>query len=158
MNAKLIVRIVLLAVVALAVGSWAVKEFGSSATAPNETGKEMGVAAARPDGITVVNFHGKKRCRTCLRIGELSQKTVEEELAVERQSGKVRWEEIDYEEPANVGNVKHYELVSSTVIVTLWRDGKEVKWNKLDGVWDHVDDEAAFRAYVARGARELLQP
>ena len=158
MNAKVIVRVVLLAVVAFAVGSWAVKEFGSTASAPDGTGNAGGIAAARSNGITVINFHGKKRCRTCLRIGELSRKTVEEEFAAEKDGGKVRWEEIDYEEPANAGNVGHYELVSSTVVVTLWMDGKEVKWIKLDGVWDHVDDEAAFRGYVAGGVRGLLQP
>jgi Golgi nucleoside diphosphatase len=52
--------------------------------------------------------------------------------------------------------VNDYQLVSSTVLVTLWKDGKQVEWNRLDAVWDHVGDEPVFRAYLAQGLRELL--
>ena len=41
--------------------------------------------------------------------------------------------------------------------MTLWRGGKEVKWTMLDGVWDHLDDEAAFESYLADGIRNLMQ-
>jgi hypothetical protein len=158
MNAKVILRIVLLAVVAVAVGNWAFKEFGSAKPASEGGMKEEHASAARPDGVTVIYFHGEKRCRTCIRIGELARKVVEEEFAAEEKAGKLRWEQINYEDPARARHAKGYELVSSTVIVTSWRDGKELKWKKLDGVWDHVGEEAAFRAYVANGVREFLNP
>jgi hypothetical protein len=158
MNAKFIIRLVLLAVVALAVGHWAFKEFGPSKPASGHGMKEGAASAARPDGVTVIYFHGEKRCRTCIRIGELARKVVEEEFAAEVRTGNLRWEEINYEEPARAHHVKGYELVSSTVVVTRWRDGKELKWKKLDGVWDHAGDEVDFRAYVANGVREFLNP
>lgn len=155
MNAKAIIRIVLLAVVAIAVGSWAMKEFGpAKATAD---GGAAGQTVKRPDGVTVINFHGEKRCRTCIAIGDLARKTIDEQFAAEQQAGKVRWEQINYDEPAHSHFVKDYGLVSSTVLVTLWKDGKEVKWNRLDAVWDHVDDGPTFRAYVAQGVGDLLK-
>jgi hypothetical protein len=160
MNAKSITRIVLLGVVAFAVGAWAMKEFGPGKSVASATGDKgpAGVSITRPDGVTVINFHGAKRCRTCIGIGDLARKTLDDEFKAEEQAGKVRWEHINYDDPANAHFVKDYGLVSSTVLVTLWNDGKEVKWNRLDGVWDHVDDEPAFRAYVARGVRGLLDP
>ena len=154
MNAKSITRIVLLAVVAIAVGSWAMKEFGPAKATADEGGATETIT--RPDGVTVINFHGDKRCRTCIAIGDLARKTIDEQFAAEQQAGKVRWEKINHDEPAHAHFVKDYGLVSSTILVTLWKDGKEVKWNRLDAVWDHVDDEPVFRAYVAQGVRDLL--
>ena len=160
MNAKTITRIVLLGVIAIAVGAWAMKEFGPAkavATGGETPATTTSTAAAtRPDGVTVINFHGEKRCRTCIGIGKLAKQTLDDEFAAEEQAGKVRWEHINYDEPANAHFIKDYDLVSSTVLVTLWKDGKEVKWNRLDGVWDHVGDEPTFRAYVAQGVRDLL--
>jgi hypothetical protein len=157
MNAKTIIRIVLLAVIAIAVGGWAMKEFGPARTAATDGDGKTTAVATRPDGVTVINFHGEKRCRTCIGIGNQARRTLDEEFAAEEKAGKVRWEHINYDEPANAHFVKDYELVSSTVVATLWKDGKEVKWSRLDGVWDHVDDEPTFRAYVAQGVRDLLK-
>lgn len=152
MNAKSIIRTVLLAVIAIAIGSWVMKEFGPAQAVGN---------AARPitraDGVTVIHFHGEKRCRTCIKIGDLARKTIDEEFADDEKTGKVRWETINYDEPANAHFVKDYSIVSSTVLVTLWKGGKEVKWNRLDAVWDLVGDETVFRSYVAEGVRDLLK-
>lgn len=148
MNAKPAIRIMLLAVIGVAVGSWAMKEFGPAKAVTR---------AIRSDGVTVINFHGEKRCRTCVGIGELARKTIDDGFADEEKAGKVRWEKINYDEPANAHFVKDYSLVSSTVLVTLWKNGKEVKWNRLDAVWDLVGDEAAFKAYIVQNVRELLE-
>lgn len=155
MNARTIARIVLLSVVTMAVGAWAVKEFGPAKAVAAAGGKDE--PQMLPDGVTVINFHGNKRCRTCIRIGDLARKTIDQEFAHEEKAGKVHWMHVNYEEPANAHHVKDYELVSSTVVITLWKDGREVKWNRLDGVWDHVGDESVFRAYLAQGVRELLK-
>lgn len=152
MNAKTVTRIVLLGIAGIAVGAWAMKEFGPSAGGDSKAPASV----IRADGVSVINFHSTKRCRTCIQIGDLAKKTVDEEFTDEEKAGKVRWEQLNYDEPANAHYVKDYELVSSTVLVTLWKDGKEVKWNRLDAVWDHVGDEPAFRAYVAQAVRDLL--
>jgi hypothetical protein len=165
MKSKIITRIVLLTVVAASVGAWALKEFGpaksglfatDATAAPSAPNKPAPAAITRPDGVTVIHFHGEKRCPTCIRIGDLAKKTLDEAFAAELQAGKVRWESIDYSTPGNDHFVKDYELVSATVVATLWKDGKEIQWNRLDAVWDHVDDEATFRAYIDKGVRDLL--
>lgn len=159
MKAKPIARVVLLAVVAVAVGSWAMKEFGTANDGATGGGSDPAASTplTRPDGVSVINFHGNKRCRTCIGIGDLARKTIDQEFADEEKSGKVRWEHINYDEPAHAHYVEEYQLTSSTVVVTLWKNGKEVKWNRLDGVWDHYGDEPAFHAYLTQGVRDLLQ-
>jgi len=158
MNAKLIIRIVLLSVVAIAVGSWAYKEFGPARTVATASGSDQGSAAInRPDGVTVIGFHGSQRCRTCIRISDLARKTITEDFAAATQAGQLHWQDIDYDQPANAHFVKDYQLVSSTVVATLWKDGREITWKSLDGVWDHVGDEAAFRTYISQNVNELLE-
>lgn len=149
MKSKAIIRIVLLAVIAVAVGGWAFKEFGPA--------KAVSPGITRPDGVTVINFHGAKRCRTCVGIGELAKKTIDEDFTAQLQSGQIRWEQLNYDDAANVHYVKDYGLVSSTVVITLWKDGKELKWNRLDRVWDHYGDDAAFRAYLIQSVHDLYK-
>jgi hypothetical protein len=156
MKIKAITRIVLLAVIATSIGGWALKEFGpAKAVAIGGDSKTTG-AASRPDGVSVINFHGQKRCCTCLGIGNLTQKTLDQDFAAEEKAGKVHWDQINYDEPANAHFLNDYGLVSSTVVVTRWNNGKEEKWNRLDAVWDHVGDEPTFRSYIAQGVRDLL--
>jgi len=149
MKSKTIIRIVLLAVIAVAVGGWAMKEFGPA--------KAVSPGVTRPDGVTVINFHGAKRCHTCIGIGELAKKTIDEDFVTELQSGQIHWEQLNYDEAPNVHYVKDYGLVSSTVLITLWKDGKEVKWNRLDAVWDHIGDPPVFRDYIAQSVRDLIK-
>lgn len=156
MNSKTITRIVLLAVITVAIGGWAVKEFAPSKEVVTNNENDATAKAIHPDGVTVINFHGQTRCRTCITIGDLAKKTIDEEFVAEEKNDKIRWAHINYEEAPNGHFVEDYELVSSTVVITLWKDGKEVKWNRLDGVWDYVSDEPAFRTYVAENVRELL--
>lgn len=132
MKPKTIIRIVLPAVIAIAVGGGAVKEFGPAGVVAGNGGSESTASVTRPDGLTVMNCHGEKRCRTCIGIGELARQTLDEEFAAEEKAGKVRWEQINFDQPANARFVKDYQLVSSTVLITLWKDGRQVEWNRLD--------------------------
>jgi hypothetical protein len=147
---------VLLAVIAFAVGGWAMKEFGPAKAVATNRESNATASVTRPDGVPVINFHGEKRCRTCIGIGELARQTLDQKFAAEEKAGKVHWEPINFDQPGNARFVNDYQLVSSTVLVTLWKDGKQVEWNRLDAVWDHVGDEPVFRAYLAQGLRELL--
>lgn len=157
MNPKSITRIVLLAVIALAIGGWAIKEFGTTNAAEKTAGESASAADfTRPDGVTVINFHGDTRCRTCVHIGYLASNTVDEYFAEAQQSGELHWEIINYDAPGNSHFVTDYELVSPTVVATLWKDGKEVKWERLDGVWEHLNDKLTFQTYVAHGVQELM--
>lgn len=146
MKTKTIMRMVMLAVLAVAVGVWVIKEFGSTkvigtgGTAVGQ-GTTTSTDRARPDGVAVINFHGTMRCRTCLRIGELAKKTLDEAFTEAQKIGKVSWQHVNYQEPANAHFVKDYELGNPTILLAQWKDGKEVKWNRLDGVWDLVEDE-----------------
>lgn len=148
MKAKTIIRIALLAVVAVALGDWALDTMRERSVAADSA-----PAVTRADGVTVISFHGTKRCRTCLKIGTMAKLTVDENFT----EAKPLWDEIDYERAEHAHYVGRYGLVSSTVVATLWKGGKEIVWEELDDVWEHVGDEAVFRAYLVQGVRELQE-
>jgi len=154
MNSKSITRIVLLGIVGLAIGGWAMKELGSEKPVSQATEATEGFT--RPDGVTVINFHSDKRCRTCINIGNLARETVDEHFAGAMESGVMHWENINYATPENAHLVTEYELVSSIILITRWEDGKEKAWQRLDAVWDHRNDEPTFKSYVAREIETLM--
>lgn len=149
MNGKLVIRIVLLALVAVGIGRWAWQEFGT---------EEAAVAReSRPDGVSVLALHGDKRCRTCVRISDLARDEIEKAFAAELADGRLHWASLNYEQPEHRELAQRYELVSSTIVLSRWQDGAETDWKKLDEVWDLIGDEAAYRKYIDERVAAMLE-
>jgi hypothetical protein len=146
-----ILRALLLLLVVASLGTWAWRTWRPTRAAP----------AAAPsvlrDGVTVINFHGKLRCPTCLHIGSLSQAVVAEDFALEESQGRVAWTSIDFEEPENAHFRDDYDLSSSNVVVVRRAGGRDLGWSRLDEVWSLHGDEPAFRAYVQAAVGEALR-
>lgn len=105
--------------------------------------------AVSPGGLTVYYFHTSFRCHSCLTIERLTREAVNEQFASELKSGAVRWQMVNYEEPANEHFIDDYKLYTKQVILSAAKGGKEVKWKNLDEVWDLKRDEMRFKLYIA---------
>lgn len=108
------------------------------------------------DGVIVYYFHGNRRCPTCVGIQNGISKTVAEKFGAQQAEGIVAFEEINIEEEANRTYADKYRLASSTMVVSILKDGKEIKWTVCDGVWRHALDKAKLTAYVEEQIREAL--
>ncbi len=146
-----ILRALLLLFVVASLGTWAWKSWRAPPAAPSPASSLLA------DGVTVINFHGKLRCPTCLRIGSLSQAVVSEQFALEESQGRVAWTSIDFEEPGNAHYRDDYELSSSNVVVVRRAGGRDLGWSRLDEVWSLNGDEPSFRAYVQAAVSEALR-
>lgn len=134
-------RYVLLTLVALSLGTWGVRTFSSA--------HAEGVAEVLPaDGIVVVNFHSAKRCNACREIGTQAQALMETDFADGLKAGSVHWRVINFEEPANKDFIRDYGLTTSTVVVVCRESGRDVSFQRLDAVWDHLFEGPAMRAYL----------
>ncbi len=147
MNTFNLTRYALLTLVAVSLGTWAVRTWrpagGSVANAA--------LSEALPaDGVVVINFHGTTRCASCEEIGKEAHAVVEKDFASDLQSGRMKWQVVNYDEPANRHYVQDYGLVSSTVVVVRREGGRDVVWRRLDAVWDHVFDAPAMNSYLRR--------
>ena len=152
MNAFNLTRYALLALVAVSLGAWAVRTWSSSGSGDSSAVVSKPLPA---DGVVVINFHGATRCASCEEIGKEANAVVEKDFASDLQSGRMTWQVINYDEPANRHYVQDYGLVSSTVVVVRREGGRDAVWRRLDAVWDHVFDAPAMNAYLRREITQI---
>mgnify|MGYP000552705435 CR=1 FL=1 len=115
-----------------------------------------GPDAAEPDGVRVYYLHGNVRCPTCRTIEAYAREAVESGFADEMKKGRIQWQVINYESPGNEHYAKQYEIVAPSVVLAMFKEGKQVKWKDLPEVWDHVSDKAGFLAFMDKSLREFL--
>jgi len=94
-------------------------------------------------------FHGSFRCQTCLSIEKQSKETVEGDFAKEIKSGKVVFQSLNYEEPENAHFGEDYQLTTRSLVLSLRKNGKEIKWKNLPEIWTRVHNPPSFREYVS---------
>ncbi len=102
-------------------------------------------------------FHVTSRCVTCLKIEQYAQEAIEEAYSAEVKDGRVRWQAVNYDEPANAHFVNKYDLVSSSLVLVSNPDDSSAAWRNLERTWDLVGDEEAFKKYVTGEIETMLR-
>ena len=115
------------------------------------------VSAEKGWKLVAYYLHGTYRCPTCLSIERQSKEAIEVDFAGEIKAGKVVFLSLNYEETANEHFVKDYSLMTRSLVLSLRKDGKEVKWRNLPAIWTHVHTPGNFRAYVAGEVKTMLK-
>ena len=80
-------------------------------------------------------FHGTFRCTTCRTIEKYSKEAIELYFAKEMKNGTLEFRPVNVEEPENRHYSQDYQLFSRALVLSLNKDGKEVKWKNLTEVW-----------------------
>ena len=110
---------------------------------------------APADKIIVANFFGTQRCPSCLTIGKLTKKTLEEKFASELESGKIVFKEINGELPENREIVTKYQARGSSLFVNAIR-GESDDIQEDTTVWRLVNNEAEYISYFENKLNTLL--
>ena len=132
-------------------------ESASAADAPlkervaEDTGKS---ADAR---VLVTYFHTTFRCPTCRLLEQYSRETVERDFAKEIEEGKVAFRVMNVDDKENRHFVEHYGLYTKSLIVSLNKNGNEIRWKNLPGIWTHVRNRDRFEQYVKEEIQAFLQ-
>jgi len=103
---------------------------------------------AQPNRIVAYYFHGAFRCATCYRIEQYSREAVVANFKKEMDDGKVVFKEVNVEESGNEHFTKDYQLYTKSLVISLIKDGKEVKFQNLTKVWEYVGNKQKFYDYV----------
>ena len=72
------------------------------------------LAVADPNIVQVYYFHGKERCKTCIAVGDIALKTVENAYT---NNPNVRFIEINTSEESAKALVKKYEVTWNALII-----------------------------------------
>ena len=70
---------------------------------------------------------------------------------------KIVFRTLNLDESENSRYVEDYKLVTKSLIVSLNRNGKEIKWKNLPDIWKLVGDQEKFGEYVQRETRSFLE-
>ena len=157
MSPRRIVTILLLALVVVSAGYLvAGGSRGRSAAPEPGAGAAAGEVSARPDRVIAYYFHGSQRCRTCMTIEAYTAEAIQSGFADALSRGDLVWRVVNIEDPGNEHFVEDYQITTRTVVLVKVEDGKEVRWSSLDRVWELVDDQLAFMAYIQDETRGYL--
>ncbi|MGW8323784.1 MAG: nitrophenyl compound nitroreductase subunit ArsF family protein, partial [Thermodesulfobacteriota bacterium] len=97
------------------------------------------------------------RCPTCKKLEAYSRQAIEEGFPAELEEKRVVFRTLNLDEPGNSRYVEAYKLVTKSLIVSLNRKGKEIKWKNLPDIWKLVGDQEKFTEYVQRETRSFLE-
>lgn len=100
------------------------------------------------DYVITYYFHGNFRCSTCFRIEQYSKEAIEQYFQDELKLGKLVFKAINIDEKGNEHFIKDYQLYTKSLIVSLVKNGKEVKFDNLTKVWEFIGNKQRFYDYV----------
>jgi hypothetical protein len=102
-------------------------------------------------------FHGTMRCPTCHKLEQYSKEAIETNFKDALASGKLEFKVINVEDKGKGHYTNDYQLYTKSLILSLVKDGKQVKWKNLDKIWEYVGNKQRFIDYVKSGVADLLK-
>ena len=132
------------------------KQIAIADTLPKGSSDAGKGVAAGPE-VQVTYFHMTRRCPTCKLLEEYSKETVEKHFTEELNQGKILFRVINLDIPENKHFIKDYNLVTKSLIVSLNKNEKEIRWKNLPDIWKHVRNREHFKGYVRSQIEEFLK-
>lgn len=103
---------------------------------------------AENSNIIVYYFHGDFRCPTCYRLEQYSKEAAETNFREQLTSGKLVFKVINVDKPSNRHFIDDYQLYTKSLVISLLKNGKEIKFKNLTKIWEYVGNKQKFFAYV----------
>ena len=106
------------------------------------------LAAQSKTFIAAYYFHGNFRCPTCKKMELYAREAIEQYFAAQLKSGAVVFLPINIDESENEHFVQDYQLVTRSLVLVKYENGKQTAWKNLPAIWQKVGDQQAFFDYV----------
>jgi hypothetical protein len=98
--------------------------------------------------VTAYYFHGTFRCPTCHKLEEYAKETIESNFKDALASGKLAFKVVNIENKGNEHYVNDYKLYTKSLVLSLMKDGKEVRSRNLDKIWEYIGNKDRYENYV----------
>lgn len=109
------------------------------------------------DKVIAYYFHGRMRCPTCHKLEQYSKEAIETNFKEAITSGKLEFKVVNIEYRGNEHYAREYQLYTKSLILSLVKDGKEIRWKNMDKIWEYVGNKQRFIDYVKNGVADLLK-
>ena len=89
-------------------------------------------------------FHGNQRCKTCKTIESYTREAIESL----KTAHNIELVAVNVEDVTNEHFIQDYKLSNRSVVLSKIKDSKELKWRRLDKVWQLVGEKERFISYI----------
>ena len=96
--------------------------------------------------VVAYYFHGSARCPTCHKLEQYSKEAIGPGLKV-----------VNVDEKENRHYIKDYRLYTKSLVLSLVKGGKEIKWKNLDKIWEYSGNRQKFIDYVKNEMSAMLK-
>lgn len=107
----------------------------------------MTSAGAPIEKVEVFHFHGNNQCTSCIAVGKLAEKTVNENFKPELASGRVVFAHINYDLPQNVALATKYGVTGSSLWIGVY-DANGFHQKEDIRVWSLTGNKDAYNFYL----------
>ena len=148
MKSRTLLTLTLLGLVVAYTGFLLARGFVGLNTAGRGNPASEQAASPPADGLVVYYFNGNFHCPTCDNFEAYTCKTLESDFAEPMKQGRLQWRVVNVDLPANRHFIREYRVISRTIVLATFRDGKQVRSRTLDRIWDLVANEGDFTRYI----------
>lgn len=107
--------------------------------------------------VIVYYFHGTFRCYTCNLMEKYSKEAIEINFKDALATGKFEFKAVNVEERDNEHFIKDYKLYTKSLILSLVKNGKEIKSKNLTKIWEYSRNKQRFLDYVKEEVTNFLK-
>ncbi len=98
--------------------------------------------------VEVYHFHGNQQCASCIAVGDLAEKTVNENFKAELASGRLVFAHVNYDLPENAALAAKYGVTGSSLWLGIY-DSKGFHRQQNMDVWYLTGDKEKYKTYLA---------
>jgi hypothetical protein len=112
---------------------------------------------AKGTHVVAYYFHGAFRCSTFRKLEQYAKEVIEAAFKAALASEKLEFKVVNVEDKGNEHYANDYQLYTKSLILSLVKDGKEIKSKNLDKIWEYVGNKQKYFDYVKKEVADLLK-
>ncbi|MDO9549700.1 MAG: nitrophenyl compound nitroreductase subunit ArsF family protein [Methanoregula sp.] len=97
--------------------------------------------------VEVYHFHGNSQCTSCIAVGDLAEKTVNDNFKAELASGRLVFAHVNAEKPENVALATKYGVTGSSLWIGVYDANGFYKEENIK-VWYLINNKDAYSTYL----------
>jgi hypothetical protein len=94
--------------------------------------------------LTVIKFEPARPCQSCTKLGNYAKETIELYFPEEYQSGKIRYQTVNYQDPNNIELVKKYGVSGSSLLISVITNDNEEATIDANDMWRYVSNKEEY--------------
>lgn len=134
-----------------------VMAFLLTAGAGMSAGFAQSVEKGPANSVVVYYFHGNFRCTNCYNMEKWTKELMETCFKDQIDSGKLTFKIFNTDEKENQHFLNDYQLYTKSVVLSLVKGGKEVRYDNLAKIWDCLRSKQKFQEYVRGEIEKYLK-